>query len=165
MTAHPRRPVANPATSDAERVLLEALPSATRAFKHRLVAELERDHLTIPMFWALHELAADGAMSVGELASSCSVTAANISAAVQELAVAGLLERETAPNDRRVSLVKATEKGRTLHTAVWGRVVKQLAASLEGMPTAELDAAARVLGRLGSSIETHRPVAAPGARA
>ena len=137
--------------------MLTSIYHAARALKIALRPELERERLTTPMFWALHELANDGTMSVRAIASACSVTSANISGALEELVGAGLVERSTFAKDRRIARLTATPKGRDLHRAVWARAVGRLSALLEGVPFSDLEAAARVLDRLSAAAGAPAP--------
>src|SRR5580693_2492247 len=104
MTARPNRSASAAVAAAGERLLTVALPVATRAFKRALGGSVKTEGLTIPMFWTLDEVAHNGPMSMGDIASSCSVTPANISDAVNDLVGLGLVERASAPKDRRVAL-------------------------------------------------------------
>jgi len=135
-------------TLATEQLLMETLVNASRAFRHRLWPELERERLTSPMFWALNQLVLEGPMSVGRIAGACVVTSASVSAAVDRLETAGLVVRRSAAPDRRVVTLTATARGRAVHRALWSRLARSLVASLDGIPTGDLEATARVLGRL-----------------
>jgi DNA-binding MarR family transcriptional regulator len=151
--AAPRSSPSLQASAD-EQLVLQTISHTARAFKIALHPELEREHLTTPMWWALHELALDGAMSVGAIASACAVTPANISSAVDELVGAGLADRAGSPKDRRITLITATSKGRTLYRRIWTRTIAQFGAPLRGLPKADLETTARVLGRLTGPVGT-----------
>ena len=146
MSAH--RAALEPEGLAGEQLVLQSIFHAARALKLALHPELEREGLTIPMWWALHELALDGAMSVGAIASACIVTPANISAAADELVRGGLADRRSSTEDRRVTLLTATAKGRSVHRQIWTRTVTRFGESLKGVPRAELESTARVLSRL-----------------
>jgi DNA-binding MarR family transcriptional regulator len=143
--ARPHRP------DPREGLLLQSLFNASRGFRHRLRPELERENLTSPMFWALHQLVQDGPMAVGRIASLCVVTPANVSAAVERLVEAGLVARASSPKDRRVVLIRPTARGRSVHREVWSRMARVLVRSLEGVPSADLATTADVLRRLAAS--------------
>ena len=147
----PRRP-SSAALVDAEdeTILVEALFSATRAFRQRLRPELEREGISAPMFWTLHQLVVEGPMHVGEIATACVVTPANVSGSVDDLVRAGLVVRRPGLRDRRVVVVTATSRGRSLHRAVWRGLGRVLVGSLGAVPREELAATARVLGRLAA---------------
>ncbi len=135
----------------SEGLLLESLFNASRAFRHRLRPELERQNLTSPMFWGLHQLVLDGPMSVGRIAGQCVVTPANVSAAVERLRSAGLVVRQTSREDRRVVLLRPTARGRAVHREVWSRMARVFLAALGGVPSADLATTAEVLRRLAGT--------------
>lgn len=141
----------SPATIAREELLVEALFNASRAFRHRLRPELERERLTSPMFWALHQLVIEGPLSVGEIAGACVVTSANVSSAAEGLEEAGLVVRHSSAPDRRVVRLTVTARGRALHRAIWNRLARVLVEPLEGVPSGDLEAAVRVLGRLAGT--------------
>jgi len=147
-----------------EPLLVETLFNATRAFRHRLRPELEREGLTAPMFWTLHQLATEGPMNVGQLAGACVVTPANVSSAVEQLEEAGLVLRHHGPTDRRVVVLTATARGRAVNRAVWSRLGRLLVGSLSGVAPADLEAAARVLGRLSAAPDPRPMALETGAR-
>lgn len=145
----PRSPAHRPGSQPApEQLLIEGLVNASRVFRHRLWPELEHEGLTSPMFWTLHQLVLDGPMNVGQIAGACVVTAANVSGAVDRLESAGLVVRRSAAPDRRVVTLTATPHGRAVHRALSQRIAHDLVRALEGLPAGDLEAAARVLGRL-----------------
>jgi len=57
-------------------------------------------------------------MSLNDLAELIGLDASTASRYVQKLVEGGLVERKTDPNDRRVTLLSVTEKGRNLSAAV-----------------------------------------------
>ncbi len=139
--------------SDDQQLVLQSLFHASRAFKLALHPELEREGLTTPMWWALHELSLDGAMSVKAVATACVVTPANLSAALDDLVHAGLADRGSSPKDRRITLITATPKGRALHKKVWSRTLGRFGKPLRGVPRSDLEATARVLRRVAEPDE------------
>jgi DNA-binding MarR family transcriptional regulator len=143
-----------------EDLLLESLHEAARAFRHRVGSEVEREGLSIPMFWALHHVVLEGPMNVGQIAEACIVTSAGISAAVDDLERAGLVARERSSKDRRIVVLSVTPRGRTVHRSVWTRVARQIAAALERTPASEVRIAARVLKRF-AEVTVH-PSVRPG---
>lgn len=133
-----------------EELLVDGLFQATRAFRHRLRPQLEKEGLTSPMFWALNQLVADGPQTVGTLAEACVVTPANVSSAAEQLEAAGLVVRSTSDRDRRVVVLTVTARGRALHRTVWRSLATVLVDSLGGVPPGDLEATVRVLGRLAA---------------
>jgi DNA-binding MarR family transcriptional regulator len=145
------RPRAASASLAHDQLLMEGLVNASRAFRHRLWPELERERLTSPMFWALNQLVLEGPMNVGRIAGACVVTSASVSSAVDRLESAGLVVRSSSRRDRRFVTLTATRKGRALHRALWQRLAHDLVTSLDGVPGTDVEAAARVLGRLAQT--------------
>ncbi len=157
MHAPTARPRGSPRGSPNEELLLEAFHGATRVLSARLRPVLEGEGLSAPMFWALHHLVAEGPANVGQIATACTVTSANVSPAVDDLVREGLVEREPSPRDRRVVVLSVTPRGRTLYRAVWSRVAEVLLASLRGVPPHDLEVTARVLRRLATPREGSVP--------
>jgi DNA-binding MarR family transcriptional regulator len=131
----------------SEELVAEALVTASRAFRHCLWPELERERLTSPMFWALNQLVWDGPMNVSRIAGACGVTSANVSSAVEGLQRAGLVVRRAAA-DRRVVSLAPTARGRAVHRAIWKGIARSLARSFHGVPASDLRVTAEVLGRV-----------------
>lgn len=82
--------------------------------------------------------------TVGELAQSLGLRQPNTSAAIGVLASRGLVTKETAPDDRRITRVKATPLGESEHRAIaasWSRPLQDAIAALdEGHQRALADA-------------------------
>ena len=140
-----------------EELIVEALFSGARALKHHLRPALEREGLTLPMFWAINQLVAEGPMSLGAIASACAVTPANVSTAAEDLETSGLVVRRPSESDRRVVRLALTPRGRSVHRAVFGHLASLVSGSLSGVPSRDLEATARVLGRLAPA-----PASSPG---
>ena len=89
-----------------------------RLFSARHSERCSDSGLTMPQMLTLRILAEIGPTRIGELAVALGVKAPATSALVEHLERAGLLGRESDPDDRRVSLVHITEKGSAeLHSA------------------------------------------------
>ncbi len=159
MTTAVVRAPAVPARPREEALLVEALFNASRAVRHRLRPELEREGLSAPMFWALHQLVSDGPMNIGQIATACVVTPANVSSAADHLVGSGLVERETSTRDRRVVVLRATAKGRALHRAVWTQLARVLLRSMDAVAPSDLAATVRFLDRLARLSPSADPFA------
>lgn len=142
------RSMASKSTSAETGALLDALYNATRAVRERLGVELDRQGLTVPMFWTLHHVAEDGPMNLRQVASACWVTSSNVSTLVEDLVHSGLVRRERAEQDRRELVLSVTNRGKSLHAEVWRRVGAIFAEGVRDLPASELSTSARVLGRL-----------------
>ena len=64
---------------------------------------------------ALAVLGADGALPMGALARALRCDASNVTWLADRLEARGLVERHTAPNDRRVKTLSLTDAGRAAH--------------------------------------------------
>ena len=84
---------------------------------------------------------------MSELASLLSVDPPNLTALVDDLEGAGLVERQAHPTDRRVKLVVATADGAALaHQA--DEILARPPASLCALPTDDLESLVRILAQL-----------------
>ena len=95
---------------------------------------------------ALATVERKGPMPVGEVAEVEHISAPTATKTVDKLHDAGLVERRTDPNDRRVSLVSITAAGRELLTDVRQRKAAWLAEQLEGLEDDEV-------GRLTAALD------------
>lgn len=130
---------------------MEAIQAVARNVKSWVGAEMRKEGMTGQMFWYLHLVVVDGQVSVGQLAESCAVTSANASLVTDDLEREGLIVRTRSKEDRRVVLVDATSRGRSLHRNIWSRVSERMVGALHGSDEREIAAAARVLTRLASA--------------
>jgi DNA-binding MarR family transcriptional regulator len=86
-------------------------------------------------------------MPMSELASLLSVDPPNLTAVVDDLEGAGLVERQAHPTDRRVKLVVATAEGAALaHQA--DEILARPPATLCALPVDDLESLVRILGQL-----------------
>ena len=100
---------------------------------------------------ALSVLVFGGAKTLGELAAIEQVRSPTMSRIVEGLVQRGLVQRVSAPADRRAVSLTATPQGRKLLLAGKARRVRALAARLESMTKEEmrtLQAAAQLMARL-----------------
>src|SRR3954447_7401197 len=90
---------------DALRVLL----LAAHSFRQGLAAALG---LTVSDTYALSHLAAAGNPSAGELAHRAGLAPSSVTALLDRLERAGLVQRAVRPGDRRAQQISLTEHGR-----------------------------------------------------
>src|SRR5262249_54092837 len=83
-----------------------------------------------------------------DLARLTRMQPAGLSRQVQVLETAGYVVRWPDPTDGRVSVVRATPRGRFAYKRVWAAVDDLLAVHLEDWTGAALEEAATILGRL-----------------
>lgn len=113
----------------------------------RLLRTLRREDdgsgLSAPRMSALSVVAFAGPVSLAELAAAEQVRPPTMSRIVDALVEAGLVTRETAPDDRRSVRIAATAAGRRLMEAGRERRVRALAQRLEALAPSERRALAR----------------------
>ena len=86
-------------------------------------------------------------MPMSELAALLSVDPPNLTAVVDDLEGAGLVERQPHPTDRRVKLVVATADGAALAQQA-DEILARPPASLRALPADELESLVRILAQL-----------------
>src|SRR5688500_9737859 len=129
---------AGDADARAER-LADRLHSASIHLLRRLRRRDDESGVTAPHLSALSVLVFGGARTLGELAEAEQVRPPSITRIVRNLEADGLVEREADPADRRVSRVRATEKGRRILEEGRRRRISALAARLRTVDAADLD--------------------------
>ena len=136
-----RRAGARSSTTD----LADHLHSAAIHLLRRLRREDDASGLPAPQLSALSVIVFGGPVTLGQLAAAEQVRPPTITKLVVALERAGLVERETDADDRRVVRVTPTPLGaRLLHDGRQRRVAS-LAAALRALPAAERATLARAI--------------------
>lgn len=137
--------------TDARHETANALHSAAlRLLRRARTADASMD-LDGPRASALSVLVFGGPMPIGRLAAAEQVSAPAITKTVTALEADGLARRSRSTSDRRIVLVSATAKGRSLlerGRAARVRVVAGLLADLTDAELRTLDRAATLVARL-----------------
>lgn len=107
------------------------------------VAELD---LTPPQAHLLRELAG-GPCAMGELAAQLHCDASNVTGLADRLEHRGLVERRSAPGDRRVKVLALTEAGEQLHRALFERLMTD-SPLMRGLPQRDQVELLRLLQQL-----------------
>lgn len=131
------------------------LLGSTSAMEATLRAKLqERFATTMPRFDALAQLsrAAEG-MTMGQLSERMMVTKGNITGLVERLAADGLVERRVAPDDRRASIVRLSDKGRRRFAEMAPHMRQWIEDLFAAMSRDELEALYQLLGRARQSMQ------------
>ena len=135
---------------------LRDLSTRLHAAAIRLLRTLRREDdgsgLSAPRLSALSVVAFAGPLSLAELAAAEQVRPPTMSRIVDALVAAGLVTRETAPQDRRSVRIAATEEGRRLIEAGRERRVRALVQRLETLPDGERRALARGVEALEQAL-------------
>ncbi|HEY5061933.1 MAG TPA: MarR family transcriptional regulator [Gemmatimonadaceae bacterium] len=133
----------------AETEMADRLHSAAIHLLRRLRREDDAAGLPAPQLSALSVIVfGGGPITLGQLAAAEQVRPPTITRLVVALEEAGLVERETDPEDRRVVRVKATARGTRLLNDGRQRRVASLAASLAALTPADRATLARALSVL-----------------
>jgi len=143
--------------------LVEAYALLTKTLDDELDAEVG-----VPLLWygvLLHLGRSPGGFRpMGELVSATAFTSGGVTRLVDRMEAAGYVERRPCPNDRRVTYVGLTERGRDMlgrATLVHVRGIQQhLVDALDREEVARLDA---ILARLVRAAEVRAEGQAPGA--
>ncbi len=101
----------------------------------------------------LVELEDRGELPVGELAAAAQLTPATVTQMLDHLEAAGHVERARSTADRRVVVARLTAQGRRGLREKREAWAEQWERALAGLDAQELDAAAKVLGRLRAMME------------
>lgn len=156
-------------TADHTAAERESLDGLRQALAHLFAAERRlrsRDNapgeLTHAHIRSLHALS-DGPMTAGQLARSAELNPASVTAMLDHLEEAGIVERTRSTTDRRVCNVALTETGRELLSAKTARWRARWAERLGAYSEAELQAAERIARDVAGMLdeiaaERHRPV-------
>ncbi|TCZ53410.1 MarR family winged helix-turn-helix transcriptional regulator [Roseicella aquatilis] len=91
-------------------------------------------------------------MTVKELIAFLMVSRQNLTAVLDRLEAAGLVERVRAPGDGRLRHVRMTAEGDRIWTEMLGSIRRYYAAALEGFSTEECASLFRLLDRLRDSL-------------
>jgi DNA-binding MarR family transcriptional regulator len=126
---------------------------------NRMLAEIRRrlaDECTMPRFDLLANLERDDGQTLASLSRRMLVTAGNLTGLVDRAERDGVVERRPDPNDRRLSRVYLTAKGRDLVQTLipaHSSHVSELLSSLDATERRELR---RLLGRLRDSLAARK---------
>ena len=86
-------------------------------------------------------------MPMKELAALLGMDPPNVTAVVDDLERAGLVERQAHPSDRRVKVVVATDAGAALAQRAQ-EILERPPSGLSGLPADDLEALKRILGQI-----------------
>jgi DNA-binding MarR family transcriptional regulator len=94
--------------------IIEAQGRMNRVIRERTLDSWVKLNLTIPQLKSLFYISRHGRVNLSGLASGIRVTPANVTGIVDRLVEQGLLTRTADADDRRVSWLTVTDKGKTL---------------------------------------------------
>ncbi|TCC12409.1 MarR family transcriptional regulator [Kribbella soli] len=111
---------------------------------------LDRPAMTILLTLSM----ADSALRVGEIADRMQVVGPHVTRQVQALEQRGLVRRVTDPNDRRASLIEATETGTEAANRYTATIVDWFRGVIADWPENDRTELGRLLGKLADDITT-----------
>lgn len=133
--------------------IAEHLPEIMRRlFGGRLIASGAWE-LTVPQLRALTFTADNADCTMGELARSLGIGLSAASGLVERLVQQGLVEREAAPNDRRLVCLRLTKAGRRAHEACRRERIRRVEAALLSLSAKEQAGIAAALALLRKALE------------
>ncbi len=92
-------------------------------------------------------------LSQRELGSNLYVTAANVTKLIDALEKEGLVLRMASPEDRRVNIVKITDKGSTILDEIWPKHVSAINKILDNFSAADKDKLNQLLQAFRNDME------------
>jgi DNA-binding MarR family transcriptional regulator len=124
------------------------LARAYRAMRRRLMSELEPLGVTYEQFRVLIALCEQDYVAQVTLATSVAADKTSLARMLGRMEGAGLVSRETDPDDSRVHRVRLTEKGREMQGQVIPRRDRALRAAVEGLNGEEVSELKRMLNEI-----------------
>jgi DNA-binding MarR family transcriptional regulator len=123
--------------------IIEAQRRMNRVIRERTLDSWVKLNLTIPQLKSLFYISRHGRVNLSGLASGIRVTPANVTGIVDRLVEQGLLTRTPDPNDRRVSWLSVTDKGKTLINDLREGRAQEMRRILDKLTEEELSTVAR----------------------
>jgi DNA-binding MarR family transcriptional regulator len=136
--------------------IADRLHSAAIHLLRRLRREDDASGLPAPQLSALSVIVFGGPVTLGDLARAEQVRPPTITKLVAALEAAGLVAREVDAEDKRITRVRATERGTTLLQQGRQRRIAALVRDLEALTASELDALRRAVDVLERVVRTRR---------
>jgi len=135
---------------DGLREAIAQMFAAERRLRSRESAPGELTHAHIRSLHALSE----GPLTAGQLARSAELNPASVTAMLDHLEDAGIVERTRSTTDRRVCNVALTDSGRTLLSEKTARWREMWADRLGAYSEAELDVAGRIARDVAEMLDS-----------
>jgi DNA-binding MarR family transcriptional regulator len=160
------------------RALMDAVGGFMRAYKSRLktiLTEVSSGESTPSRVMVVVVLRKSGPLSMSTIAAHVGLPKSNITALVDDLEAEGVVRRKPDAEDRRITQVELTAKGRALCAREYDAYEKSVSAVFEALPPVEraalLSALERVTTRLvedekdaATSTKARESAASNGAR-
>ena len=112
-------------------------------------------NLTIPQLKSLFFIANRGSTNFTKLASALGVTPSNVTGIVDRLVEQGLVSRQENPEDRRMLMLRVTDKGEAIIANLRERRASHISEILTHLSLEELNSVFKGLGLLVQAAEVH----------
>ena len=123
--------------------IIEAQGRMNRVIRERTLDSWVKLNLTIPQLKSLFYISRHGRVNLSGLASGIRVTPANVTGIVDRLVEQGFLTRAPDSDDRRVSWLSVTDRGKTLINDLREGRVQEMRRILDKLTEEELAIVAR----------------------
>lgn len=134
-----------------------------KTYTRRIFAEMGRAGTTPARARLLMALQCPTGAKMSDVGARLGVTPRNVTKLVDGLEAEGLLKREPHPHDRRVTLLRLTEKGRLVSRESMGANFAAAAQLYEQLSAADRQHLARILRKLLDALRATEPGAAEAA--
>ncbi|HZD69547.1 MAG TPA: MarR family transcriptional regulator [Actinomycetes bacterium] len=157
MAARAQGATRSPAGETAREIWELLLELSRTQFREHLDATIAAFGLSLPQARALQVLEPEHPVPMRDLAAGLRCDASNITGIVDRLEARGLVERRSAPGDRRVRALVVTAKGAVLRARLVERLY-QVPPAIAGLSPAEQRMLLELLQRLLTAPRPPRPL-------
>ncbi len=137
--------------------MAQKMPLVTRAWRQLADAALAEFRVSNSMGWCLiwlDRLSPDARQT--DLAQAIGISQPSTVRVVDQLEVAGLIERLRDPDDKRSNCLSLTDRGGELVTKIEARLAELRHELFDGIDDAEIETTLSVINRLQDSIASRR---------
>ena len=113
-------------------------------------------NLTIPQLKSLFFIANQGSTNFTKLASALGVTPSNVTGIVDRLVEQGLVSRQENPEDRRMLMLRVTDKGEAIIADLRERRASHISEILAHLSSEELNIVVKGFNLLAKAAEFHQ---------
>lgn len=136
---------------DELRLALTDLFAAERRMRGR--EKRNAGELTLTQSIALLPIYRGNEATAGELANAAGLNPASVTAMLDQLEKSGIVKRKRSKADRRVVLVKLTEKGRASQDAMRAQWAERWHGIVADVPDEDLDVTCRLVRKISAMID------------
>jgi DNA-binding MarR family transcriptional regulator len=133
--------------------VIDAQRRVNRVIRERTLDSWVKLNLTIPQLKSLFYISRHGRVNPSGLASGIRVTPANVTGILDRLVEQGLLTRTPDPNDRRISWLTVTDKGKTLINDLREGRAQEMRRTLDKLTEEELSSVAHGFELVAAAAE------------